>query len=192
MIRSLAIAAATTAALVAQQRTLVVDQATGPFAQISDAIAAAQPGDRIEVHPGTYASFTVTFGLDIVAPSGGAFVQGSGFDIVRISILNVPAQHAVRLDGLELHGHPFFGQWAAAALAISGCAGIVHLHRFTTSECRSTIDSSARIGISNCTFGGMSGDQATFNPIFTPSAGLLLVNSSAVLGSCSLIGGGGR
>jgi hypothetical protein len=118
------------------------------------------------VHPGSYASFTVTFGLDIVAPQPGVLVSGA-------SILNVPAQQVVRLDGLNIFGPTFL---------VRGCAGSVHLHGLATTFCHSSIENSARVALTVCRFngGGVPGD-----------AGLLLVSASAVLDFCFLSGSAG-
>ena len=185
MIVRLLVASFALASVVSQQRTLVVDQAAGPYTEISAAIAAARPGDRIEVRPGVYSSFTVSIGLEIVAPLGGAIV----FPAASISILNVPAQQAVRLDGLELDGTVYFGNVTPATFLISGCAGVVHLHRFTTSVCRSSVENSARVSITRSSFGGVPSDPCAFTPA---GAGLLLVNASTVLDSCGVYGGGGH
>jgi hypothetical protein len=46
----------------------------GGLAQIRDALAIAQPGDRIHVQPGTYAHFTATVGVTIRALAPGSVV----------------------------------------------------------------------------------------------------------------------
>ncbi|MBK8098057.1 MAG: hypothetical protein IPK26_13180 [Planctomycetes bacterium] len=82
-------------ALASAQRTLVVDSVAGPYIQITAAIAAAQPGDRVEVHPSAvaYDGFAVSIGVDIVAPLPDTRVAW-------ITIANVASDHGVRVDGL--------------------------------------------------------------------------------------------
>jgi len=61
--------------LLPAQATLTVGP--GGYAEISTAVAAALPGDLIVVSPGTYAPFTVTVGLTIVAPTGASVIGSS-------------------------------------------------------------------------------------------------------------------
>lgn len=70
------------------------------YAEISDALAVAAPGDFIHVEPGTYAPFSVTFGCTIrgLVP-GGVHVQEPSGD-VSVTI-TAPAGHVVHLAALD-------------------------------------------------------------------------------------------
>ena len=60
----------------AAQTTLTVGP--GGYAQIGDAVAAAQPGDLIVVEPGAYLPFHVPIGVQIVAPDGATITTPPG------------------------------------------------------------------------------------------------------------------
>lgn len=60
----------------AAQATLTVGP--GGHAQISDAVAAAQPGDLIVVQPGAYLPFHLSIGVRIVAPNGATITTPPG------------------------------------------------------------------------------------------------------------------
>jgi hypothetical protein len=195
------------------QHTLVVDQSTGPFTQISAAIAAAVPGDRIEVHPGNYHGFTVSIGVDIVAPTGvvvGGFTNSQVGE--TIDVVNVPAANAVRLDGIALQPSylvsPVYGLYPAT-LTIRNCAGIVHLHRVQPTS-MTVVQSSLRVAASGCALSGLtatdaavvldscgvigrSGDSATTTNPYPGqgSPGLSLVRSYVVANGCTIVGGNG-
>lgn len=117
------------------QRTLVVDRATGPYYEVSAAVAASRPGDRIEVHPGQYSAVTISHGLDVYAPQGAR---------VAVSVLSLAPHHAVRLEGLN------------GELRVADCAGPVHVHR---GQClqptgRSLVTRSAAVVLSHTQLSG--------------------------------------
>jgi hypothetical protein len=203
------------------QQTLVVDQATGPFTTIGAAVAAAVSGDRIEVHPGNYAGFSVSIGVDIVAPLGGVFVGGHtsvpSFSGERITIVNVPAADSLRLDGIALTPNPVIwgsGVDADSTFYILNCAGAVHLHQVSSTAngpwdggTTNVVQSSPRVAFSNCSFSGMvlANSSATFsactvqgthgrtttNQGWPGQDGLALNQSRVFLSDCTIAGGGG-
>jgi hypothetical protein len=93
-----ALAAALIAPLAAQQRTLVVDAAAGPFFDRPAAVAASRPGDRIEIHraPTPYSATTISHGLDLDTAAGS--------QVAALTIQNLAAIHAVRVEGLAVVG----------------------------------------------------------------------------------------
>lgn len=97
----------------------------GGYAQVSDALAVAAPGDFIHVSPGTYAPFTVTFGCTIrgLVPGGVQVQDLTGVAAVTIA---APASQVVHLAGLDFSivTANAAGQ-ATATVAIPGGAWLV-------------------------------------------------------------------
>lgn len=87
------------------QATLTVGP--GGFAQIVDAIAAAQAGDLIVVQAGTYLPFDVPLGVRIVAPDGAIVTTSPGGPA---SIYNVapPAGQQATIVGLTFRTNPIY------------------------------------------------------------------------------------
>lgn len=106
-IRCLCLALLAGAPVLAQQ-TWVVDPVAGPgvhFTDIPPAVAAAAPGDRIEVRGSTvsvptYSPFVVSKSLDIEA------VQGASVYYFRVE--NLPAGGVVRVAGLHCEPRPTY------------------------------------------------------------------------------------
>jgi hypothetical protein len=113
-------------ASVPSQQTLVVDQATGPYTTIGAAVAAASPGDRIEVHPGNYQGFTVSIGVEIVAPLGNVPLTLPLGTSVAISVGNAANQFVLLgidtahdLIALPVIEMPFVLSTAASLYAVA-------------------------------------------------------------------------
>ncbi|MCB9876902.1 MAG: hypothetical protein H6835_04785 [Planctomycetes bacterium] len=87
---ALALVLATALPAVAQAPHLV---GPGGFAQIGDAVAAAQPGDLIVVQQGTYLPFDVPIGVRIVAPAGATVSPPIGAQF-PVAIAVPPGQRA--------------------------------------------------------------------------------------------------
>jgi len=176
--RALAVFALVLLAATAQQRTLVVDQAAGPFTAIQSAIAASRSGDRIEVHAGTYfEALTITHGLEIYGV-GNVVVGASPF--MGQTSISIGVGQAVRLDSLHLtwvFSPSFFG--------ISNCDGFVHLHAVQL-DVVCTISNSSRVTITDST---IVGPGRLSNVPGWP--GLQLTNASVVLDHSSVLGGTG-
>jgi hypothetical protein len=102
---------------------------TGQFAEISDAIAAAQPDDVILVAPGTYQRFEVAKPLTILGDgTGDVIVTSLGLSGVVIS--GIAAGAEVVVSGLDVRANPIFDPSAASVFA-RDCAGTVTLHDLT-------------------------------------------------------------
>lgn len=84
----------------------------GAFAQIGDAIAAAQPGDTILVATGTYAAFTCDKPLVIAAEQGATpdVLAPLGFPLPTfVARFEAPAGQTVRVSGLRFDAWNVFG-----------------------------------------------------------------------------------
>ena len=157
----------------AQQRTLVVDAAAGPFFDLPPAVAASRPGDRIEVHAAAvpYSYTTITTGLDIDAQAG-AVVGG-------LQVYLLAPYHAVRVEGLTVRGS-ITTMGTFNGLIVDFCQGPVHLHRVTAGGI--SISTSSRVLLSDCTITGVDGLRPT-------SPGALGVGVSSVVATrCSVHG----
>ena len=75
----------------------------GAYAEIADAVAAAQPGDLIVVQPGTYLPFNVSIGLRIVAPSGANVTTPPG--IGGLIDVQPPAGQQATIVGLSFYNN---------------------------------------------------------------------------------------
>ncbi|MEZ6036648.1 MAG: hypothetical protein R3F29_04155 [Planctomycetota bacterium] len=93
---ALALALATAASALAQTTHQV---GPGGFAQIGDAVAAAQPGDLIVVQQGLYQPFDVSIGVRIVAPAGATVSPAIGAQF-PVSI-TVPSGQRASFVGLS-------------------------------------------------------------------------------------------
>ena len=69
----------------ASAATRVVDQQAGPYATISDALSAADPGDSIDIHPGTYDETAFVNKDDITLRGPGATIVNEGIQPVLLS-----------------------------------------------------------------------------------------------------------
>ena len=69
----------------ASAATRVVDQQAGPYATISDALSAADPGDTIDIHPGTYDETAFVNKDDITLRGPGAAIVNESIQPVLLS-----------------------------------------------------------------------------------------------------------
>jgi hypothetical protein len=109
----------------AAQRTWIVDAAGGPgvFLDIPPAIAAASPGDRIEVRgTGPYSEFTAARGVDIEALASAG--------VPRFTVQGVPVGESARIAGFAV-GTPVL-QFFDSLIQVANCQGAVLLSRIQT------------------------------------------------------------
>lgn len=96
---------------VATGHTWVVDDDGGPgvdFTEIADAVAAAAPGDRILVRPGSYASFVVTTPVTILGEDPASVVAG------EVTVRDIAGPTPCVLSGLTFDGATV--QYSSAAV----------------------------------------------------------------------------
>ena len=96
----------------------------GAFAEIADAVAAAQPGDDILVEPGTYQGFVVDKPLRIFGTGPGVIVTTLG--TYGVELRNIPAGEEAVVAGLEVLALPLLESPSAGVL-VEDCPGTVVL-----------------------------------------------------------------
>src|SRR5258705_24481 len=168
-VRSACFAVALGAALAAQQRTLVVDAGTGPFFDLPPAIAASQPGDRIEIHaaPSPYSAATIAHGLDLDAQPGA--------QVASLTIQNLQSFHAVRVEGLAVVGGSI--GFATFGVTVANCQGQVHLHRLTVSR-NVRVSASTRVLITDCAIAGNNASLLNTNALDLAGAAVVAVRTT--------------
>lgn len=97
---------------------------SGTFAEVSAALAAAQPGDTILVQPGTYGPFQVDKAVRIAATGPGVEIAAFGANAIRV--VNLPAGAEVGLFGLEVRANPTVAI-PPASIVVENNAGTVLL-----------------------------------------------------------------
>ena len=81
----------------------------GGYAQIGDAVSAAQPGDLILVQQGVYAPFHLPIGVRIVAPNGATITTPPGGGGLPWSHdMNPPAGQQATIVGLTYQSNPAY------------------------------------------------------------------------------------
>lgn len=99
LLQPFALCAISSTCSLAAQATLTVGP--GGYAQISDALLVAQPGDRIVVQPGSYLPFDVAIGVRIVAPTGATITTPpGGGGIPGVRTVQPPAGQQATIAGL--------------------------------------------------------------------------------------------
>lgn len=95
------------AGVTAAQSTLLVGP--GGYAEIADAVAAAQAGDLVVVQPGTYLPFNLSRGIRIVAPDGATVTSPpGGGGISTVCNLQTPFGEQASLVGLTFTQNPIY------------------------------------------------------------------------------------
>ncbi len=175
------LAAAVVTASGFSQTTYIVDDDGGvgvDFTTIDAAVAAAQPGDRIVVHGGTYGAFTLSEGVSVLA-LGQPRLTGS------VAIQALPAGQTAILAGFR-----FEPSYPASSLSVTNCAGTVIVDACTLLGSGSgplavaTNSTDVRFHRTRILPGA--------NSVYVPARGALRVSGSRVeLTACELVGGDG-
>jgi hypothetical protein len=181
MLRTLLVAAVFTASGFAQT-TFIVDDDGGvgvDFTTIAAAVAAAQPGDRIVVHGGTYGAFTLSEGVSVLA-LGQPRLTGS------VAIQALPAGQTAILAGFRFELH-----YSASPFSVTNCAGTVIVDACTL---RGTGSGHTLAEVTDST--DVRFHRARILPdatsIWAPARVALRVSGSRVeLTACELVGGRG-
>lgn len=153
---------------VSAQQTYVVDINQGPgsqFAQIDQAVAAADPGDTILVRPGSYFPFDISEGISILGEDG-VFVPG-GFHVSGVPV-GLPA---VLRNMTVQFAHPAILKGYRA----TANAGTVIFDRVHSQSVEVDISNSALVTFSGCNLTGSA------NPV-------KIDTSTAHMDSCTVAG----
>lgn len=171
----------------------VVASAPGPgvdFTQITTAIAAAQSGDTVLVHSGTYDFFTIDGkGINVVADTG-ADVWAFEFAVISaITVRNVPAGQSVTVRGIKTAGPPVP---ETNMIWIRDNAGKVWIEDCTAYGIPAVgVYASQAVTIVRCNFAGVAiGGDPGLTP-GPPHPALVALGSSVTLLDTKLFGGSG-
>jgi hypothetical protein len=168
----------------------------GGFAEIRQALAVAQAGDRILVDPGTYAHFTATVGVTIravvpgsvvvrydtaYAPPGCPFCANEG-----PTRFVVPAGQTTHVVGVQFQANPLTGIFAPIHHRVEVQSGRVHFEDCLLNSRRFSalqIDQVAQVHLNDTIVGGVGGlgNEGAFG---------VLVQGGTLTAVGSLIGGG--
>ena len=101
----LALCCTVAATQLAAQDVLIIDAAGGPGSQFTDlpqAVAAAAPGDILDVVPGFYTGFETSKGIHILGRAGGDIdIVGRSSNGFAFSVSNLPANQPFTLRNLK-------------------------------------------------------------------------------------------
>lgn len=178
------------AASLVAQRTWVVDTQPGlgvDFTDIQPAVAAAAAGDRIEIRnggtlPPSYAPFTVTKPLDLVAMHGAY--------VAYFRVENLAAGGAVTVTGLRCRPSPTF-QTQDQCVLIRNCAGTVLLRQLEVRGVPAVafdsciVRDAAVVAFQDCLLVGRS------QGLFSGGAGLVVQRSGVSVVDSQIFGGNG-
>lgn len=158
----------------AAQSLITVDDSGGAdFSSISDALAAASPGDRILVAEGQYAAFTLDKAVTLVGEGAGELPQVSGLVLVTTtSGATISTLQFERLHVLGAAGTVLFEGVTVVQPALAPCPATL-------------VEASERVAFSVCNLLGGPGDSAC------TSAGIEVRTSFVLLTDCIIVGGVG-
>jgi hypothetical protein len=105
LVGALALASAAITSGQASAATLTVCPSGCMFSQIAPAIAAASPGDTIQVAAGTYGGgFTIDKSLKLVGAGAGQTVISGGGPVITIGQIFAASEPTVSIDGVTITG----------------------------------------------------------------------------------------
>ncbi len=164
----------------AAQTTWIVNSGGGAqFTTIQPAIAAASPGDRIEVQgPGPYPAFVVDRGVDVVAIANAVCAS--------VEVQGVPAGSRARVADFRVTFGP------NSSVKVMNCAGSVLLSNLTPAATLYSTVAHPGLEITNCPT--VFVDRGSYTGIHGfaisggDSSGALITNSSVVMVGSTLTG----
>jgi hypothetical protein len=163
----------------------------GQFAEIQDALAAAQPGDVVLVQPGTYHEIVIAQPVRVLGDgSGDVIIASSGLNGVVVS--GIAAGEEVVLSGIEVRANPAFAS-VPASVVLSNNAGTVVLHdlrvSYQFSQMAVSAEASARVLLLNAEIleAGTHGTAAP-NAAVSVSGSELWIASSTITGEVGASG----
>jgi hypothetical protein len=172
--KSLLIPALLAAPALAQQ-VLVVDIAGGtPYQQIQPAIAAANPGDIIEVRPGVYDPFSSTKALRVQGAAGVVIAETATARAVQVSGIPFGSRFVLSRVQLRSDQTPCICE---PLMSFAQCGGLIVLEEVgpepsTTLPPRMQVNAVAGLLASSCTFGPLdiSDSEAQLTDTYIGSA----------------------
>ncbi|MCA8980412.1 MAG: hypothetical protein H6831_08130 [Planctomycetes bacterium] len=195
----LALVAATTLTATSDAGTWIVDDDGGPgvdFLNVADAVAAASPGDRIFVHPGSYSgSVGSDKGLTILGLGPGVNLVGVYLwhDIPLNQELRVVDVSCFRFSLFDCEGPVLFDGFTSSysRFNLTGCRD-VRAQGCTFSRCPVSVTDS-RLELVDCEITGDDGSYGSFVSDGGPGGHALHVYSGGVvsLNASTLRGGTG-
>ena len=178
------------------QQVFVVGGPGANFADLPEAVAAAAPGDILDVVPGSYTGFTATKGIHILGRPGGITIArtASAFE-PSLGVVNVPRGESFTLRNVTLVDNGIFRN------IVRLCEGNVVLDEV---EGHWTIDRCANVQMTECTAFSISNavevvasnltlDRCNIqtNQILIPIAGIQASWSKITVSQCDVRGNTG-
>ena len=166
---------------------VLVVSPTGTYTQIQDAVNAANDGDLVLVHTGTYDSFTVqAMSLTVVADTGAAVTLQGG-----VTVSDLASGQRVCLIGLHALGENVWPSTMPNGLLAQQNLGSLRCERCDFSAQMDGVDavliqSSSDVSFVGCQLTGGEGPSE-----FYGGAGARLEDSMATFFDCTLHGGEG-
>lgn len=183
----------------------VDDDGPADFVQIADAVAAAQPGDVLLIHPGSYLPFALDKELSLLGQPGGARPQvagtstvtgAAGFALMRLAFERLEVSQVAqrgRIDDCTI-GPPGAALPAEPVLDVELCAELL----ITRTSCQGLYgtagDGGNAVGVRDSvvclTDSSVQGGNCD-SSFDSGGAGLLAWTSTLTLGGTSVVGGYG-
>lgn len=166
-------------------------QVPAQYAQIDAAIAAAQPGDVVEVATGTYASFTCTKAITITAAVGATVQIECAIQFVTTTVgFVIAAGGFAKVQGLRFLNASYLLVQRVAVTA--GCVAFenCYFEGAYNGDCGLRVDGAA-VWLRACRCSGHEtlGPSSISGNVF-PCAGLLATNAIVAAVDCEFAGGG--